>query len=70
MSDDAVTDPFILRVEISAEQVTRLREALSASGNDGELSRRAVEVAGREERLRAEQAELEERARGRAGSIR
>jgi uncharacterized protein (DUF3084 family) len=63
MSDDAVRDPLILRVEISAEHVPRLREALSASGNDGELTRRAVEVAEREERLRAEQAELEERAR-------
>jgi DNA repair exonuclease SbcCD ATPase subunit len=63
MSDDAVRDPLILRVEISAEQVPRLREALSASGNDGELTRRAVEVAEREDRLRIEQSELEERAR-------
>jgi DNA repair exonuclease SbcCD ATPase subunit len=63
MSDPAASDPFVLRVEISAEQVPRLREALSASGNDGELTRRAVEVAEREERLRAEQEELEERAR-------
>jgi hypothetical protein len=63
MTDPAGSDPFVLRVEISAEQVPRLREALSASGNDGELTRRAVEVAEREERLRVEQAELEERAR-------
>jgi hypothetical protein len=63
MSEHAASDPFVLRVEISAEQVPRLREALSASGNDGELTRRAVEVAEREERLRDEQAELEERAR-------
>jgi chromosome segregation ATPase len=63
MSDDAARDPFVLRVEIAAEQVPRLREALSASGNDGELTRRAVEVAEREDRLRAEQAELEERVR-------
>ena len=62
MPDDAA-NPFVLRVEISAEQVPRLRESLSASGNDGELTRRAAEVAAREERLRAEQAELEERAR-------
>jgi len=63
MSDHAASDPFVLRVEISPEQVPRLREALSASGNDGELTRRAVEVAEREERLQAEQAELDERTR-------
>ena len=57
MPEDAANDPFVLRVEISAEQVPRLREALSASGNDGELTRRAAEVAAREQRL------LEERAR-------
>ena len=63
MPEDAANDPFVLRVEISAEQVPRLREALSASGNDGELTRRAAEVATREQRLLEEQAELEERAR-------
>ena len=63
MPEQAANDPFVLRVEISAEQVPRLRESLSASGNDGELKRRAGEVAAREERLRAEQAELEERTR-------
>jgi len=62
MSDDAV-NPFVLRVEISAEQVPRLREALSANGSDGELVRRAGDVDAREERLRIEQAELAERAR-------
>ena len=39
---EAAHDPVVLRVEISAEQVDafapRLREALSASGDDGELS--------------------------------
>ena len=63
MPEHAASDPFVLRVEISAEQVPRLREALSASGNDGELTRRATDVAAHEERLREEQAELEERAR-------
>src|SRR3954453_816546 len=62
MSEDAV-NPFVLRVEISAEQVPRLREALSANGADGELARRAGDVDALEERLRAEQAELEARAR-------
>src|SRR5436305_12613618 len=62
MPDDAV-NPFVLRVEISAEQVPRLREALSANGSDGELVRRAGDVDAREERLRIEQAELAERAR-------
>ena len=62
MSEDAV-NPFVLRVEISAEQVPRLREALSANGSDGELVRRAGDVDAREERLRIEQAELAERAR-------
>jgi uncharacterized protein (DUF3084 family) len=63
MPEHAASDPFVLRVEISAEQVPRLREALSASGNDGELARRAGDVAAREEQLRAEHSELEERAR-------
>ena len=62
MTDDAA-NPFVLRVEISAEQVPRLRDALSANGTDGELTRRASELAAREERMREEQAELEERAR-------
>jgi uncharacterized protein (DUF3084 family) len=62
MSEDAV-NPFVLRVEISAEQVPRLREALSANGSDGELNRRAYDVDLREDRLRVEQAELAERAR-------
>jgi chromosome segregation ATPase len=66
VSDDAAT-PFVFRVEVSPEHVDaiapRLREALSASGNDGELSRRAAAIAEREERLLQEQAELEARAR-------
>lgn len=62
MSEDAA-NPFVLRVEISAEQVPRLRDALSANGADGGLTRRAGDVAAREDRLRLEQAELEERAR-------
>jgi hypothetical protein len=59
--------PLILQLEISAEQVDslgpRLREALAATGDDGELARRAAEIEGRATRLAAEQAELEERAR-------
>lgn len=62
MTDDAA-NPLVLRVEISAEQVPRLRDALSANGNDGELTRRASELAVREQRMLEEQAELEERAR-------
>jgi chromosome segregation ATPase len=66
VSDDAVT-PFVFRIEVSPEQVDalapRLREALSANGNDGELTRRAAAIAAREERLEREQLELEERAR-------
>jgi chromosome segregation ATPase len=70
MPDNAAnesTSPLVLRVEISAEQVEsvapRLRDALTASGNDGELTRRAAEIAERESRLAADQAELEDRAR-------
>src|SRR5712691_4666240 len=66
MADNAA-NPFILRVEISAEQVDaltpRLREALSASGNDGDLTRRAAAIAEREAKLADEQAELAARAR-------
>ena len=66
MSEDHA-HPFVFRVEISPEHVDaiapRLREALAASGNDGEINRRAEEVAEREARLRDEQAELDERAR-------
>jgi chromosome segregation ATPase len=66
VSDDAVTS-FVFRIEVSPEQVDalapRLREALSANGNDGELTRRAATIAAREERLEREQLELEERAR-------
>src|ERR671936_2305106 len=66
VSDDAVTS-FVFRIEVSPEQVDalapRLREALSANGNDGELTRRAAAIAAREERLEREQQELEERAR-------
>jgi chromosome segregation ATPase len=66
MPEHASPESLVLRVEISAEQVDalapRLREALSASGSDGELTRRAVDVAEREARLAAEQAELERRA--------
>jgi hypothetical protein len=67
MPEPSPHESLVLRVEISAEQMDalapRLRESLSASGNDGELARRAAEVAAQEERLRTEQAELEERAR-------
>jgi chromosome segregation ATPase len=66
MAEDNAT-PFVFRVEIAPEQVDaiapRLREALAASGNDGEITRRAAEIAEREERLREEQAELDLRAR-------
>lgn len=59
--------PFVFRVEISPDHVDaiapRLREALAASGNDGDITRRAAAIAEREERLRAEQAELDHRAR-------
>ncbi len=67
MPEHAAQEHLVLRVEISADQVDafapRLREALSASGNDGELSRRTAEIAARETRLAEEQAELEQRAR-------
>jgi uncharacterized protein (DUF3084 family) len=70
MPEDAVNDttsPLVLRVEISAEQVEslapRLREALAANGSDGELPRRAAELAEREARLQAEHVDLEQRAR-------
>jgi uncharacterized protein (DUF3084 family) len=66
MSEDT-TRPFVFRVEISAEQVDaiapRLRESLAASGNDGEITRRAAAIAEREEKLRTDQVELELRAR-------
>ena len=66
MSEDT-TRPFVPRVEISPEQVDviapRLREALAASGNDGEMTRRAAAVAEREEKLRRDQEELDHRAR-------
>jgi chromosome segregation ATPase len=66
MSNDAVI-PFVFRIEVTSEQVDalgpRLREALSANGNDGELTRRAAAIAAHEERLEREQLELEERAR-------
>lgn len=66
MSDDAAT-PFVFRIEVTPEQIDalapRLREALSANGNDGELMRRAAAIAAHEERLQLEQVELEERAR-------
>src|SRR5438105_1020231 len=67
MSDHAAHERLVLRVEISADDVDafapRLREALSASGNDGELSRRAAEIADCEARLVEEQEELDQRAR-------
>jgi chromosome segregation ATPase len=66
MSEDS-TGPFTFRVEISPEQVDaiapRLREALAASGNDGDITRRAAAVAEREEKLRRDQEDLERRAR-------
>ena len=66
MSDDRA-HPFVFRVEISPDHVDaiapRLREALAASGNDGDITRRAAEIAEREARLREEQAELDQRAR-------
>src|SRR5256885_1972795 len=59
--------PFVFRVEISPEHVDaiapRLREALAASGNDGDITRRAAAIAEREARLLEEQAELDQRAR-------
>jgi uncharacterized protein (DUF3084 family) len=65
MSED--TSPFVFRVEIAPEQVDaiapRLREALAASGNDGDITRRAAAVAEREEKLRRDRDELEQRAR-------
>ena len=66
MSEDNA-HPFVFRVEIAPEQVDaispRLREALAASGNDGEITRRAAAVADREEKLRRDQEELEQRVR-------
>ena len=66
MAED-ITRPFVFRVEIAPEQVDaiapRLREALAASGNDGEITRRAAAVAEREEKLRHDQEELDRRAR-------
>jgi DNA repair exonuclease SbcCD ATPase subunit len=66
MPEDS-TNPFVFRVEISPEQVDaiapRLREALAASGNDGDITRRAAAIGEREERLRRELDELDERAR-------
>jgi hypothetical protein len=66
MSED-ITSPFTFRVEISPEQVDaiapRLREALAASGNDGDITRRAAAIAEREEQLRRDQEDLERRAR-------
>jgi chromosome segregation ATPase len=66
MSED-ITRPFTFRVEISPEQVDaiapRLREALAASGNDGDITRRAAAIADREEQLRRDQEDLERRAR-------
>ena len=66
MAED-ITRPFVFRVEIAPEQVDaiapRLREALAASGNDGEITRRATAVAEREEKLRHDQEELDRRAR-------
>ena len=70
MPDDAAYDsgaPLTLRLEISADQMDdlalRLREALAATGTDGELRRRAAEIADREARLAAGQQELDDRAR-------
>ena len=61
VSDDAVTS-FVFRIEVSPEQVDalapRLREALSANGNDGELTRRAATIAAREERLERRERDL------------
>jgi len=66
MSED-ITRPFTFRVEISPEQVDviapRLREALAASGNDGDITRRAAAIAEREEQLRRDKEDLERRAR-------
>lgn len=67
MPEKDAHDSLILRVEISAEQVDavapRLREALTAAADDGSLTRRELAVAEGEERLRTEQADLEDRAR-------
>src|SRR5712691_723412 len=64
MPEHAAQEHLVLRVEISADQVDafapRLREALSASGNDGELSRRTAEIAARA---------APDRARGRAREL-
>jgi chromosome segregation ATPase len=66
MAEDSAHS-FVFRVEISPEHVDaiapRLREALAASGNDGEITRRAAAIAEREARLLEEQTELEQRAR-------
>jgi hypothetical protein len=66
MSDET-TRPFVFRVEIAPEEVDalapRLREALAANGNDGEITRRAAVIAEREAKLMLDQQDLERRAR-------
>ena len=66
MSEDT-TRPFVFRVEIAPEQVDaiapRLREALAASGNDGEITRRAAAIAEREAKLLRDEEDLDRRAR-------
>jgi len=66
MSEDT-TRPFVFRVEISPEEVDaispRLREALAANGNDGDITRRAAAIAEREAKLMLDQQDLERRAR-------
>src|ERR1051326_9258837 len=66
MSEDT-TRPFVFRVEISPEEVDaiapRLREALAANGNDGDVTRRAAAIADREAKLMLDQQDLERRAR-------
>jgi chromosome segregation ATPase len=66
MSDET-SRPFVFRVEISPEEVDalapRLREALAANGNDGEITRRAAAIAEREAKLMLDQQDLERRAR-------
>src|SRR5262249_59122403 len=66
MSDET-SRPFVFRVEISPEEVDalapRLREALAANGNDGEITRRAAAIAEREAKLLLDQQDLERRAR-------
>src|ERR1051326_6174855 len=66
MSEDT-TRPFVFRVEISPEEVDaiahRLREALAANGNDGDITRRAAAIADREAKLMLDQQDLERRAR-------